>query len=118
VLVAALMLGGIVAVLLGETPGSITNSAPHVSRPMAPVATPPERFTPAVYPTRGEYVPPIPTATPTTAPTTGPSTAPTTHKPHPKTTKPPTTQPRPACPFQLPSFHKWCVQNGFQPPKG
>jgi hypothetical protein len=112
VLVAALMVGGIGALLFGGTPGSVAKSAPRVPRPTATVEASPERITPAVYPTRGEYVPPIPTVTPTVTPTT--------HKPSPKaaTTTTPTTHQRPACPFKLPVFHDWCVQHGFQPPKG
>jgi hypothetical protein len=110
VVVAALMLGGIVAVLFGGTPGPIAKSAPRVPRWTATVTAPSERITPAAYPTRGVYVPPISTVTP--------STTPTTYKPSPKTTTPPTTHQRPVCPFQLPVFHDWCVRQGFQPPKG
>jgi hypothetical protein len=111
VLVAAVLLGITGFAMFGGTSDSSLRSVPPVPRPTVMVA--PERPTPTVYPTRGVYVPPIPTAAPTTRMPT-PTLKPT--KPTASTT---TTSPqRPPCPNQLPIFHDWCIRKGYQPPRG
>jgi hypothetical protein len=115
--VGAVIVGTVAAVVLvvsigfalvGDSPDSTVSSTLQAPRPTA--VTPPERLTPVAYPTRGEYVPPIPTEVPTV--TLKPTK---TVKPTPK---PATSQQRPPCPVQAPFFHDWCIRHGYQPPRG
>lgn len=104
---AVVTVGWIGYALFGGSAASTVRSRPHGSRPT--VATPPERLTPVVYPTRGVYVPPIPTEPPATP---SPPTEAATPTPTPM---PVPTQPqRPTCLKQAP-FHGWCMRHDYQP---
>ncbi len=102
----------VVAIALLVSPDSRSGSAvtPTPTTSAAAVAQVPTTSAPApkAEPTRGEYVPPLVTATPT-------------HKASPIRTSASPSQSatqKPPCPIQFPMARDWCIRHGFAPPKG